>query len=270
MRREHPGLTLGLVGAWCPSLGASGYTLLDRSGLGAHAEITGSTAPWAASGTGLALDCSLASDVATVRQAPWITSVAGAITVSAWVRPSTTGRSDFFGQWLSQGGQQHFLLATGIVASQFGFYVSSGTGGAGANGGAFVTDRWYHVAGRYYAGSIQVFANGVRVATNNTSVAMSTTSTASVLIGASGDSTGSGLVDDLRVYSRALADAEIALLASRRGIGLVPQRQRRANALGPQFSVNVSGTWRSATPWVNVGGTWKTAMPGTRVGGTWK
>jgi len=53
-------LLTGLVGAWCPSLGPSGYTLLDRSGLGTHLTWTSPSATnwqadsisgWAASTT---------------------------------------------------------------------------------------------------------------------------------------------------------------------------------------------------------------------------
>jgi hypothetical protein len=78
-----------------------------------------------------------------------------------------------------------------------------------------------------------------------------------------------GRVDDARVYSRALTAAEIGLLASQRGIGLVPTRHRRASALS-QFWTRVSGDWRRATPHINVAGTWRRATPKIRVGGVWK
>jgi len=48
----------GLVGAWCPSLGPSGYTLLDRSGRGQHGTLTNMDAAsdWIGTSTGWALD----------------------------------------------------------------------------------------------------------------------------------------------------------------------------------------------------------------------
>ena len=48
----------GLVGAWCPSLGPSGYTLLDRSGRGNHGTLTNMDAgsDWKAQIIGWALN----------------------------------------------------------------------------------------------------------------------------------------------------------------------------------------------------------------------
>ena len=48
----------GLVGAWCPSLGPSGYTLLDRSGRGNHGTLTNMDAgsDWLGMPGGWALD----------------------------------------------------------------------------------------------------------------------------------------------------------------------------------------------------------------------
>ena len=51
-------LLTGLVGAWCPSLGPSGYTLLDRSGRGNHGTLTNMDAAsdWVGTPGGWALD----------------------------------------------------------------------------------------------------------------------------------------------------------------------------------------------------------------------
>jgi SSS family solute:Na+ symporter len=54
-RHEYPSLRQGLVGAWCPSLGASGLSLIDRSGRNARGTLTnmGGQDNWQASGTGV-------------------------------------------------------------------------------------------------------------------------------------------------------------------------------------------------------------------------
>jgi hypothetical protein len=78
-----------------------------------------------------------------------------------------------------------------------------------------------------------------------------------------------GLLDDIRIYDRALTPAEIRLLASRRGIGLTPMPDRAAGMPRKLF-VNVGGTWRDGDAYVNVGGTWKLGTPFVNAGGTWK
>ena len=47
----------GLVGAWCPSLGATGFRLLDRSGRNNHGTLTNmASTAWTTSGGKGALD----------------------------------------------------------------------------------------------------------------------------------------------------------------------------------------------------------------------
>ena len=78
------------------------------------------------------------------------------------------------------------------------------------------------------------------------------------------------LFDDLRIYNRALTQQEILLLASRRGIGLTPVRQRRTSASSRRLYANVAGTWKETLPLVNVSGTWKEGAVYQNVDGTWK
>ena len=56
-RAVSPTLLHGLVGAWCPALGPSGYTLLDRSGRGHHGTMTNMDAAtdWEMTATGRAI-----------------------------------------------------------------------------------------------------------------------------------------------------------------------------------------------------------------------
>jgi hypothetical protein len=81
---------------------------------------------------------------------------------------------------------------------------------------------------------------------------------------------GVGFIDDVRVYNRAITPQEIRLLASRRGIGLTPVRQRRTSASSRRLYQNVAGTWKETLPLVNVSGTWKEGAVYENVGGTWK
>jgi hypothetical protein len=78
------------------------------------------------------------------------------------------------------------------------------------------TDAWVHVAGVFTAGeSIAVFVNGVESAKETLTIATMPSSAQPVQIGKrpSTPDTYVGLLDDVRVYSRALSVAEIAELA---------------------------------------------------------
>ena len=63
----------GLVGAWCPSLGPSGYTLLDRSGRGRHGTLTNMNAgsDWVGSPGGWAIDFDGTNDYIPVSTGNW-------------------------------------------------------------------------------------------------------------------------------------------------------------------------------------------------------
>jgi hypothetical protein len=76
-------------------------------------------------------------------------------------------------------------------------------------------------------------------------------------------------LDDIRIYNRALAPAEIRLLASRRGIGLQPLPDR-AVSMPRKLFVNVGGTWRNGDAYVNVGSGWRLGVPFVNDGGTWR
>ncbi len=142
--------------------------------------------------------------------------------------------------------------------------------------GGIVPNQWYHVAATYggaNAASAAIAINGATQTLTTIFDTLTTTSKSSlgVVIGRRRDGTipYSGAVDDIRIYNRALTAAEIRLLASRRGIGLLPLPDRGA-ALPRKLSVNVGGTWRAADSYVNVGGVWKLAEAKINVGGTWK
>jgi hypothetical protein len=80
---------------------------------------------------------------------------------------------------------------------------------------------------------------------------------------------GAGLLDDIRLYNRALTTAEIRLLASRRGIGLTPLPDRAAG-LPRKLFVNDAGTWRDGDAYVNTGSEWRLGIPSVNDAGTWR
>lgn len=216
----YPNLRNGLVGAWCPSIDRSRSTLLiDQSGYNNHGTLTNMDpgTDWVASEGKVALDFDGTNDYVLINSSA-ITALTDSITVSAWVRPQVTTRSDLVSQWSSVGANQHFILLQGVTSSQFGFFVSSGSGGVGTQGFTFAINNWYHICGTYDRTAIKLFVNGNFISSNSQTFAMRAVSTATIDIGRSADAIGRSVIDDVRIYNRALLQSEIATLAQRRGI----------------------------------------------------
>jgi hypothetical protein len=284
MRFEYPSLRQGLVGAWCPSLGASGLTLIDRSGRNNHAALTnmGGQDNWRASGSGVALNFDGTDDYVSAL-AP-ITD--NKVTLVAWgYFASTPTQYPLLLQW-RQSGSANATNCFHILHRPAGDTFGGGSGSRimfAANGASFtttfptaplVTGRWNCYCGTFNGTTQTLYVNGVAAASASVSSAVSVTAqNRSVDIGynqpAPTNLYFSGPLDDLRLYNRVLTPAEILVLASRRGIGLQPLPDR-AVSLPRKLFVNVGGTWRDGDAYVNVGGTWKLGTPFVNAGGTWK
>jgi len=271
-------LRLGLVGAWCPSLGGDAAIVRDRSGRGFHATPDGTSYVAMPGGVTASLPGGTATSANSTTAAAAVVGLTQA-SISAWLWKSSSthilgmgfavGRSDLAGNnrfsfiWWSDGN----TYCSFSNAVSHGAAVPSTTG-------------WLHIAMTYdgnqaNASRVQFFFNGRPASINTFGTAPTALASAlgTLYLGRDGsERVCQGRVDDARVYSRVLTRAEIALLASSRGIGLVPTRHRRARlaAAATTMWLNVGGTWKATTPKINVGGTWKTATPKINVGGTWK
>ena len=275
IRTEHSSLRQGLVGCWVPSLGASGLSLIDRSGRNNHGTLTnmGGQDNWRASESGLALNFDGTNDYAEL--AP-VLSGRPVLTVAFWAKPTSTSSrielaegtnsSTRGGYALSEDGNAYVLPGS---TSAYGF----------CNWSSLGVTRFIHYAGVFDATAAtnteraRIFLNGVQQALTFAGTIPTTapTFTGRLRLGQRVDLSGpsSGLMDDVRIYNRVLTLAEIRLLASRRGIGLSPLPDRAAG-LPRRFSVNVGGTWRAADAYVNVGGVWKLGQASVNVAGTWR
>ena len=152
----------GLVGAWCPSLGPSGYTLLDRSGRGNHGSI-------------LRADSSIWKPVAD----QWALQTDGATNTNAdYVSlPASAGFSDDYSLswWLTiiNTNTYGILLyrATSGQALAPLVYVGNGSGGSGVllfasttssitRGTALTSGQLFHVAITRQGGVVRIYQNG--------------------------------------------------------------------------------------------------------------
>lgn len=151
--------------------------------------------------------------------------LSGPLTVCAWIQQTTppsadpAARSYVVGK-LSKPNGGGWRLATGRGASATvilaAMNVPDGDGGFNeAKGGAMTPNVWNHVCGRYTSSATTVFANGILAGTDTTASAKITLTNDELRVGTRSDGTQPfvGVIDDVRIYSRALTDAEIAALA---------------------------------------------------------
>lgn len=268
-RQEYPSLRQGLVGAWCPSLGASGLSLIDRSWRNNHGTLTNMAGQdnWRASGSGLALNFDGVNDYVATNVV-----LDGAFTVSIWANRRTAGSFVQRILWGNTADVDTYIA--NIQATSVGVQSDNAGTFKVFAGFTFVNNAWFHVVlSRDSGNNVRVWKDAVESSSGAQAISPVFTLNA---LGRYADASGpnapfqwDGLIDDVRVYNRALTLAEIRLLASRRGIGLTPLPDRAAG-LPRKLSVNVGGTWRSADAYVNIGGVWRLGQASVNVAGTWR
>ena len=197
-----------------------GTTAADSSGNGNAATLRNG-AGWSAGwiGGGLALDG--ADDFGSIESSPSL-DYADALTVAGWVRrpAAQPGWRQLASRQLTTTAADQFLLGFKDGTPYFG--VNTDTGGLGKVGsGSATVGDWVHLAGVYDGSKISLYVNGVKrgSAAKTGKIAASARP---ILIGANANTSnplaaseniGGGL-DEVRVFSTALSDAEIAALAS--------------------------------------------------------
>lgn len=280
-RQEYPSLRQGLVGAWCPSLGASGYTLIDRSNRSNHGTLTnmGGQDNWRASGSGVALNFDGTNDYVAVGRLPQIES-RSRLCVSMWVS-FVQSPSVFYGlfSYGASGGFSNDIL---FAYASSVFFIQVNNGADGNNSWSATVSGMNHYLLAFDGTKanamdrVALFINGNEIAYTGSFAYPATTPTGTSFTAAIGAYISSlaytyaqAQMDDIRIYDRALTPAEIRLLASRRGIGLTPLPDRVAG-LPRKLSVNVGGDWRAADAYANVGGVWKLGQASVNVAGTWR
>ena len=245
----YPELWDGCVGAWCPGIGPTGYSVVDLSGSRKHGTLTNTTpaAAWKVN-QGWALDFdknSSPSNHVQIGDAPYNISVVATspYTWTAWffIR-SWTGISSYENMGLISVGTADYQ-AMSMIMYRKRFGCSGSTNGSswtvGSNSGAYYPlfdadlnlGVWYHGAiTRDVSGTYRGYVNGA--------YGRSQTITGSLILNNQTMKIGAhyalnetydtdGFIDDVRFYSRCLTQEEIALLACQRAIAYQPRRPRR-------------------------------------------
>jgi glucose/arabinose dehydrogenase/chitodextrinase len=197
----------GLVAAYSFNQGA-GTTVSDLSGNGNTGTISGAT--WSTSGKyGPALSFNGTSARVTINDAPSLRLTSG-MTLEAWVRPSSV--TSAWRDILYKGNDNYYLMATTDRSNRpcLGGIFGTSTYGEVFGTAALTANTWAHIAGTYDGITERLYINGVQVA--------SRAQTGNLLTSANPLTIGSdpiygqyfsGLIDDVRVYNRALTVTEI-------------------------------------------------------------
>ena len=221
MISRYASLRQGLVGAWCPSLGASGFSLIDRSGYGNHGTLTNMDpgTDWVASGGKLALDfdgvndqinlgSSVVLDTRSFAISFWAAQTGGA---SATMPIGNRNTTDSY-VWFRSANYLRMVFPVGPV--EFTSVTS------------FVGWSHYVLTGRIFSSglsSIGLSVNSLPQSPINVSDSTFTVNTLGA--GYSGAFWFLGQIDDARIYNRPLTQPEIQLLyTGGRGAGLTPER----------------------------------------------
>ena len=187
----------------------SGTTVADASGRGNAGTLSGAT--WVTTGKfGKALSFNGTSSLLTVASAASLDLAAG-LTLEAWVRPASNSGNRAVLVKERSTGLAYALYARSASASRPNGTVRIASTNRTVTGTSALTlNAWSHLALTYNGATLALYVNGVLVATQARTGAV-TTSTNPLRIGGSTVASEyfSGLIDEVRLYSRALSQAEI-------------------------------------------------------------
>ncbi len=197
----------GLVAAYSFNAG-SGASLADVTGKGHTGTISG--AVWSTGGhTGGALSFDGVNDWVTVADAADLDLTNG-MTLSAWVRPSGAG-TDWQTIMLKESpGFMAYALYADTDSNRPSGHVVVGSDLDVRGTAALASNTWTHLTASYDGANLRLYVNGNQVASRAVTGSMGA-STRPLRIG--GNNTWAewfgGLIDDLRIYNRALTPSEV-------------------------------------------------------------
>jgi hypothetical protein len=197
----------GLVAAYGFSEG-SGTTTADASGNAFTGAISG--AAWSASGRfGSALSFDGVDDWVTVSDAAALDLTTG-MTLQAWVNPSTLSGWRTAVLKEAPGALAYALYAHDNAPRPAVTVTVGGIDRSALGTAALPLNTWTHLAATYDGTTLRMFVNGVQVGTLALSGPL-TTSAGVLRIGGNAvwGEYFSGLIDEVRIYNRALTAAEI-------------------------------------------------------------
>ena len=198
---------VGLVAAYGLNEGA-GTAASDRSGHGHTGAVSGAT--WTAGRFGGALQFDGVNDLVTIADAPDLDLSTG-MTIEAWVYPTALSGWRTVVLKEKPGGLAYSLYAHDNGPRWAGYINTGGPDIAARSSTALPLNTWSHLAVTYDGATIRVYRDGVQVGTQAAAGPIVATTGVLRLGGnAVWPEWFTGVIDEVRVYSRPLAAAEIA------------------------------------------------------------
>ena len=211
-----------LLGWWTLDEG-EGRTVVDWSGHGHHGTLMGE-AQWVEGFDGGALDLEYdrANDGVSAEA---FDVVGGAISLAGWIKPESFAQND--GRIITKasgtGGNDHWWMLSTIASGsdyvlRFRLKTDDGqdTTTLIASSGALTTGEWSHAAATWNGADMVLYKDGLevgRAAKGGAAVAADPALTVSIgnhFSGTTGTRALDGLIDDVRVYDKALTTDELA------------------------------------------------------------
>ena len=151
--------------------------------------------------------------------------LAGPLTACAWIRPAGLPPADPYRSYIVSkladpyaGGWRLAVGRSGVAGTPINAAMNVPDPDGGfheTKGGTMALGAWSHICAVFSGTTQAVFVDGVQAASSATTAGKITLTNDEVRIGIRGDGSEpyDGAVDDVRIYARALALAEIAALA---------------------------------------------------------
>ena len=136
-------------------------------------------------------------------------------TIATWLRYTTLGDFQIMGHNEGSGTHNKWILMASPDGIKFHVFSPPTPLEYPINwtGWSPVVNTWYHVCVRRSGDTYKLFVNGIERASGSSSLSLSDVN-APLRIGTSEGSAFAGALDEVRIYSRALLDQEVDLLAS--------------------------------------------------------
>jgi len=201
----------GLVGWWRMEepTAIDGTKIMDSSGYGNHGTLStgdGSVNKSVAGKLGKGLSFDGNDYVSTVSNAGF--SGTGSRTVSLWFNPGTKQGAQILFQTGTNGFGNKFIIGYDWVVNEGIYFDTYGQNDTNGKVNSITRGSWNHVVIVFtYGVSSSIYINGVLDATDNKTT-LTNISATTITIGGT-DGYFNGLIDDVRIYNRALTAGEV-------------------------------------------------------------
>jgi len=209
--------------------------LRDYSGANNHGTLTNMdiATDWTPSNGGqVAVDFGGTDDYVAFTKPGDLLQGSSKFTIACWTYSRTTGPGGNGRFWQQEANNIRVIWDTGL---KFWF------GGVNSPAASGSTGSWMHVAAVYDQVNILIYTDGTPGTATATTTSITIIPTDFRIGNRSGLDRGhDGLIDDFRVYNRALSPGEVRMLARRRGIAYdrQPVRHRAGSAGAPASSTS--------------------------------